>query len=164
MKQLTFILFLFLLSGSHPSFGQANQLTWYTNIMEAQEKSKTTHKPIFGFFTGSDWCIWCHKLQNDVFDKPEFIKWAQQNVILLELDFPRTKQLSPELAKQNSELQQGFKVQGYPTVWIFTMVQDTASQKMAITPLGSLGYPQGAIQGSEQLKFLSDANVILARK
>ena len=167
MKQLSFILFLFFAFSSCDSIAQkpvANGLKWYTDINEAQKQSQATHKPIFALFTGSDWCIWCHRLQNDVFDKPEFVQWAKKNVILLELDFPRTKQLAPELAKQNNELQNVFKVQGFPTVWIFTLNQDSATKKMNIAALGSTGYPQGAEPGKEQVKFLSDANKILANK
>ncbi len=164
MKQFSFILFLFLLSCTRPSFAQTNKLVWYTNLMEAQEKSKATNKPIFGFFTGSDWCGWCRKLQNEVFSKTAFIKWAQQKVILLELDFPRQKQLPPELAQQNNNLQRAFQVAGFPTVWIFFMAKDdTSANKFNISPLGSLGYPRGAQAGKEEVKFLEEANLILAK-
>ena len=167
MKQLLFVLTLLFLSTATPSFAQntaakKDALVWYTDLAQAQKLSKTSHKPIFGFFTGSDWCGWCHKLQNDVFAKAEFVKWAKEKVILLELDFPRNKQLTPELVQQNNGLQQAFKVTGYPTVWLFYMNGDEATKKMTITALGSLGYPGGAELGKEQVKFLSDANKILA--
>jgi len=140
------------------------QLVWYTDFAKAQEASKSSKKPIFAFFTGSDWCGWCHKLQRDVFAKAPFIDWAKKNVILLELDFPRRKQLAPELAQQNYNLQQQFQVQGYPTIWMFTAVTDAASKRVNLNPLGSLGYPSGAEAGKEEVKFLSEANAILAKK
>ena len=168
MKQLS-VLFLFFIFGyghvyAQKSSADKNKLVWYTNLMDAQQQSKATHKPIFAFFTGSDWCGWCHKLQNEVFSKPKFIKWAQDKVILLELDFPRSKQLPAELAKQNSSLQQAFKVSGYPTVWLFFMEKDPVAEHMNISPLGSLGYPSGAEPGKEEVKFLETANGILAGK
>src|SRR5262245_33927826 len=95
----------------------ASGLTCVTNLQDANKLSQATHKPVFAFFTGSDWCGWCKKLQRDVFVKPEFIAWAKQNVILLELDFPRTKQLPDDLIRQNASLQQALAVSGYPTVW-----------------------------------------------
>jgi len=166
MRQLHAILILLFLAGPLPSFAQntvkKEALIWYTNLEQAQKLSNSSHKPIFGFFTGSDWCGWCRKLQNDVFAKAEFIKWAKEKVILLELDFPRNKQLPAELAQQNNNLQQAFKVTGYPTVWLFYLNKDEAAKKMTITALGSLGYPGGAEQGKEQVKFLNDANTILA--
>lgn len=140
-----------------PAHGNS-ELKWYTSLTEAQKLSNAQHKPIFGFFTGSDWCGWCRKLHADVFSKKEFITWAQKNVILLELDFPRNKQLSPELRQQNNELQQFFQVQGYPTCWMFTVTDDPTTNKKNITALGSQGYPQGAEVGKEEVVFLRQAN------
>lgn len=137
-------------------------LVWYTDLATVHEISKSSNKPIFGFFTGSDWCGWCHKLQANVFAKKEFIDWANKNVVLLELDFPKRKQLPAELVQQNSGLQQAFQVRGYPTIWIFRTTKDEATNNFNITALGSLGYPQGAEAGKEEVKFLSDANLVLA--
>ena len=53
-------------------------LVWQTDLMKAHDLSLTGKKPIFAFFTGSDWCGWCHKLQREVFAKPEFITWAKK--------------------------------------------------------------------------------------
>lgn len=164
MKQLfstLFILFLF----AAPAFSKGNvangKLTWYTDINKAQALSQSAHKPIFAFFTGSDWCGWCHRLERNVFDKETFIKWAQDKVILLELDFPRNKQLAPELVQQNNSLQQAFQVGGYPTIWIFYLNKDAASSKMNINALGSLGYPTSE-PGKEDAAFLQEANRILS--
>ncbi len=139
-------------------------LVWVTDVMKADSISKKTNKPIFGFFTGSDWCGWCHKLQNDVFAKADFIKWAKEKVVLLELDFPRRKQLPQALQQQNQSLAQAFQVSGYPTVWLFSLVKDSAdNNNIKLNALGSLGYPSGAVLGKEEVKFLETANDILAK-
>jgi thioredoxin-related protein len=157
---------LLLLLGYFPTRAQEkktdkNELFWYTDANKAGEASNSSKKPIFAFFTGSDWCGWCHKLEREVFEKAEFKAWAAKNVILLELDFPRKKQLPAELMQQNNALQQAFKVQGYPTIWLFYLTKDEANNKQNINALGSLGYPEGAVQGKEEVKFLADANKIL---
>ena len=141
---------------------QKNGLTWYNDITQAYQLSKQTQKPIFAFFTGSDWCGWCHKMVNNVFDKPQFQAWAKQNVILLELDFPRNKKLPDNLAQQNGSLQQAFKVQGFPTVWIFNMSKDSVN-KFNISPLGNIGYPQSE-PGKEEITFLENVKKIVAPK
>ena len=132
-------------------------------MMKADEISKTSGKPIFAFFTGSDWCGWCHKLQNDVFSKKSFIDWANKNVVLVELDFPRKKQLPPELAQQNMGLQQALQVQGYPTVWLLFLNRNKDEKSFNIATLGSLGYPRGATEGKEEVTFLEEANAILKK-
>lgn len=142
---------------------KSEALTWHTNVNDAQALAKQTNKPIMAFFTGSDWCGWCHKLQREVFAKPAFVEWANDNVVLLELDFPRNKQLPVETVQQNQALQQFFKVSGFPTIWMFNLTEDPANKRMLVSALGSLGYPGGAIAGKEEDKFLAEANQILAK-
>lgn len=160
---LCFVGFSFLQALAQAPAGAAEQLVWHTSLPEANDLSQASKKPIFAFFTGSDWCGWCKKLQNDVFSKPEFISWAQKNVILLELDYPRRKQLPPELAEQNNGLQQAMGIRGFPTIWILFVTKDEATNNFNLSPVGGpLGYPQGAEVGNEQVKFLEDANRIIS--
>lgn len=142
----------------------AEALEWHTDLMKAHEISAKTKKPIFAFFTGSDWCGWCIKLQRNVFDKPEFIKWAKENVVLLELDFPRSKQLPPALVQQNASMQQAFGVSGYPTVWLFKTNKNNKEKKFTMDTYGSLGYPAASEPGKEEVTFIQDANKIIQSK
>lgn len=142
---------------------QKHNLTWYDDINQAYELSKKTHKPVFAFFTGSDWCGWCHKLEAAVFSKPNFQKWAKENVILLELDYPRNKQLPEKIAKQNDDLQRFFQVQGFPTIWLFNIDKDKTNGKFNISAYGSLGYPRSE-PGQEEAAFLENAKTILKNK
>jgi len=121
------IIFCFLLSTY--SFGQKEG--WIENFPEAFELSVKKGKPILANFTGSDWCGWCIKLDKAVFQTEDFKKWAEENVILLELDFPRRKKLDPEIETNNNYLQSIFKVRGFPTIWIFT-VQQQEDKKFSI--------------------------------
>jgi len=153
MKKI--VLTLLLVLGSMAI--EAQELTWHTDVNKASEIAIKTKKPLLFFFTGSDWCGWCIRLQKEVFTKPEFATWAKENVVLVDLDFPRRKQLSPELTKQNNELQQMFGVRGYPTVWMVTPTM--VDKKVNFEKLGSTGYVAG---GPE--KWLAGANQILANK
>jgi protein disulfide-isomerase len=82
----------------------------------------------------------------------------------LELDFPRGKILSPELTKQNSELQQALGVRGYPTIWLLYTEKLESSNTINLNTLGSIGYPQGAEPGKEEVKFLNDVTQITSKK
>jgi protein disulfide-isomerase len=66
-------------------------------------------------FTGSDWCVWCIKFDNDVLSKPAFAAYAKTNLLMVMLDFPQAKKQSEALKKTNQELQGKFKVDGFPT-------------------------------------------------
>lgn len=161
-KVILSAIFLFFISFANAQESKGG-LDWYTDLMKADAISKSSGKPIFAFFTGSDWCGWCHKLQKDVFSKQTFIDWAKKNVILLELDFPRKSQLAPELAQQNSNMQQALQVRGYPTVWLLYLNQDKETKNINLSTLGSLGYPSGALAGQEEVKFLTEANALLKK-
>ncbi len=164
-RLLTTLFAAVMLLASHSIKAQEvkDGLTWYIDVNQAGEISAKTGKPVFAFFTGSDWCGWCHRLEANVYRKAGFKEWAAKNVILLELDFPRNKQLSEPLAKQNAGLQQFFNVQGYPTVWVFFMHKQKDSEKISIEALGSLSYPQ-AEPGKEESVFLANANAVLKNR
>ena len=148
---LFFILFISL------SFGQKN-LVWHDNLEKALVISKKEKKPIMMFFTGSDWCGWCIRLQKEVFFKEDFKKWAQENVVLLELDFPRRKALTQDIKAQNTKLQSQFAIRGYPTVWFVTPDKD-AQGNLQWVKLGRTGYVAGG-PGA----WISNANALLGSK
>ncbi|MBF4514926.1 thioredoxin family protein [Flavobacterium sp. ANB] len=137
MKKI-FLIALFIV-GAFAS--QAQELKWYTDVKEAITVSNKENKPMLMFFTGSDWCGWCIRLQNEVLKTTEFQKWATDNVILVELDYPRRTPQTPEIKSQNNELQQAFGIQGFPTVF-FTSAE-SKDGKINFKGLGQTGYVAG---------------------
>lgn len=133
------------------------ELTWHTDMSKAVEISMQEEKPVLLFFTGSDWCGWCIRLQKEVFKTEEFVKWANENVVLVELDFPKRTPQDDTLKMQNYQLQQLLKVRGYPTIWIVNP-EKTADGKVNLSALGSTGYVAG---GPE--KWLIGANQIIKK-
>lgn len=89
---------------------------WTTDYAAALQKAKQEQKRLLVNFTGSDWCPYCIRLKDEIFSKPEFVAWAKQHVVLVELDFPRKKKLPEALAEQNKKLQEQFGIEGFPTV------------------------------------------------
>lgn len=151
MKKILLTLFLFVAASNL----QAQDIYWETNLGKAADLAIKEKKPLLLFFTGSDWCGWCIRLQKEVLKTPEFAAWAQKNVVLVELDFPRRTAQAPDIQQQNMQLQQMFEVRGYPTVWFAT-----PSKKDGKTNLGKLG-STGYVAGGPE-KWLEGANMILA--
>jgi thioredoxin-related protein len=137
MKKI-FLITLFL-AGAFVT--QAQELKWYTDVKEAITISNKEKKPLLMFFTGSDCCGWCIRLQNEVLKTTEFKKWATENVVLVELDYPRRTPQTPELKNQNNELQQAFGIQGFPTIY-FTSAE-SKDGKVNFKGLGQTGYVAG---------------------
>ena len=134
---------------------------WLTGFPEVFEKYIKEKKPIMANFTGSDWCGWCIRLDKAVFQTDEFKKWAKDNVILLELDFPRRKKLDPTLEATNNELQNIFQVRGFPTVWLFSVTK-TEEGKFSINANLSNPFQKMGYMGSAK-DFISKAEYILEK-
>lgn len=93
------------------------ELNWITSFEKAKEIAKKKQKPILVFFTGSDWCGPCKMLEEDFFRTDEFMKLADNSLVLYEADFPRrTDIITPQQKSQNFKLQGKFGVRGYPTI------------------------------------------------
>lgn len=129
---------------------------WLVDIDKAFAESEKTGKPILANFTGSDWCGWCKRLTKSVFIKKEFQTWAKDNVVLLELDFPKRKQLPEKYRTQNAQLRNAFKVSGYPTIWVFNLSKDDKGN-FSIEGLGKTGYTKTA------KKFTTDVDQMITR-
>jgi thioredoxin-related protein len=155
MKKIILLTFLML---SSVSLQAQEELTWHTDLTKATDISIKENKPLFLFFTGSDWCGWCIRLQNEVFKTPEFITWAKKNVVLVELDFPKRKEQADAIKMQNAQLQQQLQVRGYPTVW-FVSAAKTAEAKVNLNALGSTGYVAGGPK-----VWIDGANQIISKK
>jgi thioredoxin-related protein len=107
---------------------------WLTDLPKAQALARTENKMVLLDFTGSDWCGWCIRLKKEVFSQPEFIAYANKNLVLVEVDFPRQKPQSREQKQANQKLAAQYRVEGYPTI----IVLDSNGRK-----IGESGYEAG---------------------
>ncbi len=110
------------------------QLDWMTDAKQALTKAKSEQKLVLLNFTGSDWCPWCIRLDKEVFSTPEFAAYANTNLVLVLVDFPRKKQLAKEQQQANRALAAKYGIKGYPTL----VILDSAGNR-----LGDLGYKPG---------------------
>jgi protein disulfide-isomerase len=111
---------LLLLAGATFAFGA--DAPWITDLEAAKTRSKEENKPILISFVGTDWCGWCIKIEKEIFTTEAFVDYAKENLVLLQVDFPRDKKLkeaqSAELVAQNKALDKQFKIEGYPTIFL----------------------------------------------
>jgi thiol-disulfide isomerase/thioredoxin len=113
---------------------EKNNIKWITNVEEAKDVAAKKNLPILVNFTGSDWCQWCFKLRDEVFVQEAFVKYAKENLVLLEADFPRKNNQSEETKKSYQQLASKFGVRGYPTI----LLMDANENEIART-----GYQKG---------------------
>lgn len=89
---------------------------WLTDYNQALAKAKAEKKLVLLDFTGSDWCPPCKNLHKNVLSTREFLDYAAKNLVLVEVDFPRQKQLPAEQRKANQALAERFNIRAYPTI------------------------------------------------
>ena len=87
---------------------------WQTDFGKAKAEAKTENKFILLNFSGSDWCGPCIRLHKEIFDSEVFTKYADDNLVLVNADFPRMKKnmLSKEQQKQNDALADKYNTDG----------------------------------------------------
>jgi len=95
---------------------------WVDDFDAAVKLAKAENKDLLVDFTGSDWCGWCIKLHEEVFQHASFYAAAEKNFVLVALDFPRDEAVKAKVPnpERNRELANLYGVQGYPTVLLMT--------------------------------------------
>jgi protein disulfide-isomerase len=126
---------------------KASEDLWMTDLPKAQARAKAEKKLVFMDFTGSDWCLPCMELKKNVLSSPEFEKFAKDNLVLVEVDFPNSKPQAEELKKANEALSDKFKVEGFPTLIVLNSDGKELSRN-----LGGVGKPKDLIAKLEKLK------------
>ena len=106
------LLSLFLSTGF--IFTINSHAAWLKNYDQAIKKAKSENKVILADVSGQNWCIWCKRLDQEVFDTSEFKSFARKNLILLLIDVPSPSNPSAEA----KTFMKKYPVNGYPTVFL----------------------------------------------
>jgi protein disulfide-isomerase len=120
---------------------------WLKDYARALAQAKAERKYLFINFTGTDWCPYCVKLEEEVLSKHQFKSYARKNLVLLRLDFPRTYALSPAIKKYNDDIANKYGITGYPTV----ILLDSDG-----TNIGKTGYFEGG-----PIKYIENLGIII---
>ncbi len=112
---------------------------WLTDLDAAKERAAVEGKSILVDFTGSDWCIWCIRLDQEVFATEAFVAAAPEKFVLVKLDFPRDKSgQSAEMQAAHERWSTTYAVSAFPTV----LLLDEQGR-----PFASTGYREGGPDG-----------------
>lgn len=112
IARISFILFCTIIFSSLSTMAQSN-------LDKALQKAKTEHKTVFVNFSGSDWCRSCILLKKTILNTEEFKKFANEKLVILDVDFPKLKKnkLSKEQTEINEALAAKYNSNGqFPTI------------------------------------------------
>ena len=106
-------------AGDAPAVSKSVPKGWTEDFEAAKQQAAKEGKLILIDFSGSDWCGWCKRMDEEVFTKDRFVREASKKFVLVAIDSPSDKSILSALArKQNRELAVKYGVRGYPTVVI----------------------------------------------
>lgn len=87
---------------------------WGNDLEKAKQEAAKEHKLVLLNFSGSDWCIPCIRMHDEIFQNDAFAGFASNNLILVNADFPRLKKhaLSNEQQHRNEALAEKYNSKG----------------------------------------------------
>ncbi|MCB0514450.1 MAG: thioredoxin family protein [Chitinophagales bacterium] len=107
---------------------------WQTDFDKAKELAASENKPIVLVFQGSDWCAPCIKLDREIWRTDTFQNYANEHLVMLKADFPRSKKnkLDEAQATANAKLAEMYDKSG---IFPFVVILDAEGNV-----LGETGY------------------------
>jgi thiol:disulfide interchange protein len=88
---------------------------WREDFPGALQQAQAENKCVLLDFTGSDWCPWCIRFEQDILSTSKFSSYAAQKLELVKVDFPRHAPQPEDLRRANDALAKRFDVDGFPT-------------------------------------------------
>ncbi len=127
MLQKTSVALLLIFAISIGAFAQ----NFVHNFDAAKEMAAEQEKPILMIFSGSDWCKPCIQLRETVIGTDQFTTFAEEELVLLELDFPykRQNRLPKAQRKHNDALAAKYNPTGeFPLMLLLDNEGNTINQ------------------------------------
>ena len=103
--------------------------TFLHDFEDAKKVAVEKNQLIVLIFSGSDWCKPCIQFKSNILSDPAFSTFAEEELVLLEVDFPYKKKnrLSKEQQMHNNQLAERYNPNGsFPMV---VLLDETGKRK-----------------------------------
>jgi len=122
LKSKLIIVVILLIS----SYSQA-QIKKYTDYEIAKSEAIKQNKDILIVLTGSDWCKPCIKMKKNVFLNPEFIKLAEDKLIIMEVNLERHIDMDSKVYKNYDFFKKKYQTNTLPCLIVIDKNELTKS-------------------------------------
>lgn len=92
---------------------------WHDNFTDAKAEAEELNLPILLVYTAPEWCGYCVKLDDRLFDTSKFKKFSNGNLVLLIADFSK-KSDKENWLKENAGCADKFKAPGLPCTYVIS--------------------------------------------
>ena len=108
MKQFkSVIIGLIILTSPQLCFCQMN-----SSPDQAFSAALESRKPVLLYFSGSDWCLPCQTFSKTIISDSSFKKYADGNLVMIEVDFPQKSSFTKQQVLWNEKLAEEFNPNG----------------------------------------------------
>ncbi len=137
------LLFLASLSQYDSAGKEPAQGFWLEDFQLAKTQAIAEEKALLLVFTGSDWCVWCQKMENEVFERDAFESHASSTTISVRVDFPQRRKLPPRQQRKNDLLKAAWKVEALPTVILYDPIANKEIWRHSYLQSSPQAYAEG---------------------
>lgn len=89
---------------------------WTVNFDSAKKTAAENNLNLMILFTGSDWCPWCVRMNDEIFSDEKFQKEVVKKFVPVKLDFPSKIDFPEDIKKKYNALAEQYGIKGFPTV------------------------------------------------
>lgn len=93
---------------------QTSAQQWQTDLSKGLREAAAQNKKVLLFFSVPEQCDSCLMLEKKVFQSPEFLAYAQENYVLVKIDFAsQAENISPEQQQKNLLVVEKYNKDGF---------------------------------------------------
>lgn len=106
------------------------QITKYNDWDIAKQQSELKGKNILIILTGAEWCKPCVKMEKNVIENKQFIEYANQNLVILEINIPRNQNYNSKIMKDYVYFKNKYSTNALP---IMILVDKNGTEKIRLS-------------------------------
>jgi thioredoxin-related protein len=96
-------------------------MIWELDYNAALKQAAAENKYILMYISGMQWCHFCQTLDAEILSQPEFLSYAKDNLVCVQMDFDiEGRATNQQFAQQNEAFLARFMMEGFPAVFIFS--------------------------------------------
>jgi protein disulfide-isomerase len=99
-----------------PPSSESPLLPWTTDFQQALKLAKSQSRPIYLYFSGSTWCIWCKKMEKELHNQDGFRQKMVGKFLFVHVDLPAGSAPNEE----TKALLETYHVKGVPTALVLS--------------------------------------------
>ena len=106
------------------------QITKYDDWDIAKQQSELKGKNILIILTGAEWCKPCVKMEKNVIENEQFIEYANQNLVILEINIPRNQNYNSKIMKDYVYFKDKYSTNALP---VMILVDKNGTEKISLS-------------------------------